>query len=1154
MFNTIGKRIAFSFGLVALALALSGILASYQSAKLAKVTSHIREIRVPTVEASLTILNGVNLTQSVLKSYILISEERFRKERAEIWRQEIEPSLATLIEISPRWEHASDRQSLADVRRKLGEFNELQESIENTGASQRRKVIADLDERLVPLTSSIRKDLRDLLESKEVSMSEDLSYQATLIQQLNLLEALLVISGLLASLLMGFYLYRSIIGPISATITVADGISNGNYETPVVIEGTQEVSRLASALERMRKSLHRSHWMAQGQISLSEKLRAAGSLRELADNTASAIAGIIGAEVAAVQIVEDSKLKTVGGFALPAERSYGSSIAVGEGLAGQAAREGELVSVSGLSENSMKLSTLVGDFVPSAVVASPLVYQEQVVGVVELAASKSLEEKHIEFLNIASDIVAIALNSTQRGEQVKNLLHETQAQAEELQSQQEELKTANEELQTRQEELEASNEELEEQKSMLENQKLTLDQKNLQLNKAQDALSARADELSRISQYKSEFLANMSHELRTPLNSQLILSQMLADNKEGNLTEKQKEFSQMIHSAGLELLQLINDILDLSKVEAGKLDLEIRNFPIKDVVEDCEKAFRQSIEKKGLTFKIDVSPSLPREVRSDSQRLAQILKNFLSNAVKFTSKGEVCLQVGRPTAGELALAKTRDSDDIAFRVIDTGIGIPTDKLEKVFQAFEQVDSSVSRQYGGTGLGLAICKKLGDLLGAEVVVSSEHGMGSVFTLLVPEALASSISETSESTIVAEAITAMSASAEANAAKTLVIIDDSDALATALMELATSRGFQCHVASTGNQGLEYVQKFKPTGVLLDSRLPDISGLTVLKQIKTDANTAHIPVYMMSGDHSGAEAEKQGALGFLVKPAASKDILQALDKLQFAAIRKAGRVLVVDDEQIQLENMIQLLTSEKVSVTGAKSAAEALQILESKGPFDCMVLDLHLPDMSGFDLLEKLDQQKQMLPTIIHTAKDLSKAEEGKIRKHSESIVIKGPLSGQRLLDEVGVFLRKRDTVTATKSLQQPGVFRPETAFAGKHVLIVDDDVRNVFALSNALQAKGLTISYAHNGQEALEKLDSTTVDLVLMDVMMPVMDGFEATKRIRKRPKGGNVPVIALTAKAMKGDREACIAAGANDYLSKPVNIERLLALLRVWLVK
>lgn len=884
----------------------------------------------------------------------------------------------------------------------------------------------------------------------------------------------------------------------------------------LIILNRAETERLATD-----RKLEGQNRIRAGLIELSEKMSGEQSIAMLAKNVIEKIADFINAKVGALYLADEAgMLKYVGGYAYQPSGGVTADFKPGEGLVGQAALQKKPLSVSDVPETYFKVSSGLGTSMPKVIHVVPFMHEGVVRGVAELGAFSSFSDEHMQFLNLTLERIAVAFNSAQARVKMTELLQETQAQAEELQSQQEELRVTNEELGEKTRELEAQQEELRQANEELEEQRAGLEEKSA--------------EVLRMSQYKSEFLANMSHELRTPLNSQLILSQMLAENSEGNLTEKQKEFAQTIHSTGLDLLQLINDILDLSKVEAGKLDLDMRDFSFADVVDDWDRIFRPLVEKKKLKFKVDIDPLVSRSLYSDSHRLSQIIKNFLSNSLKFTSSGEVRLHIGQATKTELAQAQIKEAQFLAFRVIDTGIGVPADKMEKIFQAFEQVDSSISRQYGGTGLGLAICKKLAHLLGGAVVASSEVGKGSVFTLLIPQGNAAPVALTSP----------------------VLIIDDNAVLAKAFALLVKKQGYQVHIAGTGGEGLKYIQEHEPMGVLLDSHLPDMNGLDVLKQIKSNPTKSHIPVYLVSGEPLETDIEKAGALGFLLKPASSDDLMKALEKMRQVSKTKKNRILVVDDVEIHLNHMVQLLTSDKVTVVSARTAEEAMRILESQGLFDCIVLDLRLPDMSGFDMLEKLNQQKNRIPTIIYTATELNKSQEIRLRQYSQNIIVKGDRSGERLVDEVNLLLRKGNTVAPAKVNKSDELFGAEAAFKGKHILIADDDDRNVFALTNALQTKGLKVSYVHNGQEALNALEgrSSAVDLVLMDVMMPVMDGLEATRHIRKKTIGGEIPIIVLSAKAMRGSREACIEAGANDYLSKPVDMERLLALLRVWLAK
>ncbi len=1148
--NTIGSRIALGFGALIATLAISAVLAIWQSSQLSESNHWIREVGAPTVAATSAALNGINETQSALKSWLLFRKDEYRAARRDAWSGHLEPAIKKMAELTPRWLDPRDVQLFKSIQEDLLEFRDLQDSLERQSISS-VKVMDLLNKTLSPKTAAARDKLEKLIADKNAIMDQEILKQRESIRRLNLLEIFLVIGGAFGGILIAVLLVKNISAPIQKTITLADKVASGDYSANVSFSGTDEVVRLGSALERMRESLHVKTWFSDAQIRFNESIRGVNSSRELADATIASLAKSLPVQIGAFYEVEGKTVKTIGGYALPQSRAPGFSFDFGEGLAGQAAVERRALSFTGRSDDGFVLETAAGTLESREVMAAPLVYRDAVLGVMELGLGKQIAEHEKEFIRIAAASGAVVFDSVRQSEKVKDLLHETQAQSEELQLQQEELKAANEELQSRQDELQASNDELEAQKK-------TLDLKNAELEIARQEIVERAEELDRISKYKSEFLANMSHELRTPLNSQLILSKLLSENREGNLTEKQVEFVKTIHATGQDLLKLINDILDLSKVEAGKLDLDLRETRLQEIASDLQRDFTHMAEQKNLDFKVEIDPNAPKTILTDAHRLGQVVRNLLSNAVKFTEKGSVTLRIERPAK----LAKSHPfaaANPIAFRVVDTGIGIPQDQLGAIFQAFEQVDSSIGRKFGGTGLGLAISKNLAELLGGELTVTSTLGEGSVFTLLLPGSLAEKAPKT-DSQAKREPKTApripVKAPIAAKSEKQILIIEDDAKFASLLAEFAEKKGFVSVIARDGAEGLALTHKETPSCIFLDIRLPQIDGLRILKELKSKPETRHIPVYMISVNDQCLEALKLGAMGYIVKPADQTEIEEALDRLKTVVEGGLRHVLVVEDDPVQRNHVEESIGNGKVKTISVSDGAEAFAKLKSGIIFDCIVLDLKLPDMSGFEFLEKLNRDKsiEMPPVVIYTAKDLTREEEEKLNRYSETIIIKGAKSVDRLLDEVNLFTHRRLGESAPGSrIGGAKSTRHDPVLVGKEVLLVDDEVRNIFALSSALEASGLNVTLARNGQEALGALEASgTIDLVLMDIMMPVMDGIEAIRRIRQSENFKDLPVIALTAKAMKEDRRVCLEAGANDYLAKPVDLDRLFSLLRVWM--
>ncbi len=736
---------------------------------------------------------------------------------------------------------------------------------------------------------------------------------------------------------------------------------------------------------------------------------------------------------------------------------------------------------------------------------------------------------------------------------------------EELQQQQEELKTSNEEI-------EAANEEMEEKNKALEEQNAQIQQQSEELLESQRLIEEKAKEVERASKYKSEFLANMSHELRTPLNSLLILSRMLAANETGNLTAEQVEEARVIHHGGLELLGLINDILDLSKVEAGKLTMSLEDVALEDIVHRMRQQFTPIAKEKSLTFPLKVAEGLPKILHTDAQRVEQILKNLLSNAFKFTEQGSVTLEISRP---EQTKIQRPYNNVIAFSVIDTGIGIESSKFKDIFEAFQQEHGAIDRHYGGTGLGLTIARKFAQMLGGEIQVRSAKGEGSVFTLVLPAK--STLTETDDERATSPVIPTENTRLDLKTMpktvvpefipddrthigekdKVLLVIEDDPNFATTLMKITRKRGYKCLAAGDGKTGLVLAMEQPVTAILLDLTLPDIDGMRVLDQLKHDMRTRHIPVHIISGREEMLVPLRKGAIGYLTKPVEQDALDGVFTKIETLLSSTIKQVLVVEDDQKTQLAIQSLLKKNDLHITLADTGTAGLEHLQER-PFDCVILDLQLPDMTGIKFLEAFEHAMGDTgpPVIIYTARDLSEEENRTLSRYTGSIVIKGAKSPERLLDEVTLFLH---SVESTLSKDQQDMIRmhhnPDTVLQGRTLLLVDDDLRNTFALSKLLKKHGLNIVIADNGEMALDKLkEDQTIELIIMDIMMPVMDGYQAMEAIRTQPRFRAVPIIALTARAMPEEQEKCMAAGANDYLTKPVDIERLLTLLRVWLFK
>jgi len=936
---------------------------------------------------------------------------------------------------------------------------------------------------------------------------------------------------------------------------------------------------LAHEAENNDKLRHQD-WLRTGQNDLNVRSAGQINLEPLADAVLPYVVKYLDGVIGAMYVrSEDGAMRRIGAYGFThTETERAEIIAPGSTLASKAAEENRLMVLDQLPDGYIKVSTSLGEASPRALIIAPFHNHGKVKGVFEIAFLRPVELRDREFLGFIAQSVGAAMAAVLYRQRLQDALEESQTLNEELQVQQEELRTANEELEEQSRALEESQSALENQQAelrttndQLAEQALNLDMKNSALQSAQEQLQHRAVELESASRYKSEFLANMSHELRTPLNSSLILAKLLSDNPGGNLSDEQVRFAQTIYSAGNDLLQLINDILDISKVEAGKLELVPEDVPVRRVVEGLARTFEPLARQKALEFKISVDPGVPASLHTDRQRMEQILKNLLSNAVKFTEVGAVSLTVSATPEG-----------DVAFRVQDTGIGIATDQQDKIFDAFHQADGTTSRRFGGTGLGLSITRDLTRLLGGSVAVSSAPNEGSVFTLVLPRGIPTTPAPPELAPVpvqpahftpapapipAATAATTSAASGEpfnsfpddrdkaAEGRRTVLVVEDEVPFARILYDLARELDYRCLVAMSAEEGLALAVSQRPDAVLLDVRLPDRSGLTVLQQLKDNPSTRHIPVHVISSIESGGEALHLGAIGYAMKPTSREDLEEVFRKLQEKSSQKIKRVLLVEDDERQRDSVVALIADTDVEIAAVGTASEALAYLK-KEVFDCMIIDLKLPDMQGGELLERMSHEElcSFPPVIVYTGRNLTRDEEAQLLRYSRSIIIKGARSPERLLDEVTLFLHKVESELSTERQSMLKAVRGrDRVFEGRTILLVDDDVRNVFALTSALEQRGARVEVGRNGFEAIAKLDEVSgIDLVLMDIMMPGMDGLEATRRIRADGRFDRLPIIAITAKAMKDDQEQCLAAGANDYLAKPIDLSRLYSLLRVWM--
>ena len=1027
---------------------------------------------------------------------------------------------------------------------------------------------------------------------------------------------------------------------VRAIADVATAVTRGDLSRQIAVEAQGELDELKNNLNQMIVNLKSTteknseqDWLKTNLAKFSRMMQGQKDLEAVSKLIMSELTPLVSAHHGAFYIMDDDNntpvLKLIASYAYKERKHVGNRFYLGEGLVGQAALEKKPILLTNVPEDYIRISSGLGEAPPRNVIVLPVLFEGEVKAVIELASFLPFSQIHQLFLDQFAESVGVVINmiaanmrTAELLEQSQSLTLELQSQSEELRKQQEELKRSNAELEAQattlrtseellkdqQEELQQVNEELEEKASLLAEQNRKVESKNEEVETARLALEEKAEQLALSSKYKSEFLANMSHELRTPLNSLLILARLLSENKDGNLSPKQVEFAQTILTSGSDLLNLINDVLDLTKVEAGKMDVNPTEVRLADIKDFVERSFDALADQKGLGFHVELNPDLPQTILTDGGRLQQVLKNLLSNAFKFTEQGDVTLTVRRAEKGRRFLNPTLEAapEVLAFSVTDTGVGIPKDKQRLIFEAFQQADGTTSRKYGGTGLGLSISREIARLLGGEIRVESGENQGSTFTFFLPlryiprqegpdrdpirvrnyPSLARNMGAPPRTTPVraqpASRDQRRKPSGDAllyrperrtvpqtvinddrerieEGDRTVLVIENDQNFAKVLLDMAREKGFKGVVELDGEAGLTAARDIRPDAITLDIDMPGMNGLEVLDRLKRDPETRHVPVHIISGVEEKREGLKAGAIAFLAKPVSKEALDAAFARISAFIDTVPKNLLVVEDNEAQRQSIVELIAHDDVDIIAVGSAEEALGKLHERH-FDCMVLDLGLRtgDMSGFDLLEKVksDPDNHDLPIIIYTGKELSPGDETKIKKYAETIIVKDVKSPERLLDETALFLHRVEAkLPEQKRKMLEHLHDADSVVAGKNILVVDDDVRNIFSLTSMLEDHGMVVRFAENGKQAIEQLKKdANVDAVLMDVMMPEMDGYETTRAIRAMDQFRSLPIIALTAKAMKGDREKCIAAGASDYITKPVDTEQLLSLLRVWLYK
>ncbi|MDQ3741755.1 MAG: response regulator, partial [Actinomycetota bacterium] len=1000
---------------------------------------------------------------------------------------------------------------------------------------------------------------------------------------------------------------------VRAIKDVSAAVTQGDLTRQITVEALGEVAELKDIVNQMIENLRvtternaQQDWLNSNLARISGLMQGQRDLNQVSRLIMSEVTPLVSAQHGAFFLnsengaPEDAELRLIASYGYKERKTVSNRFRRGEALVGQAALEAKPIMITEAPEDYIRVTSGLGEAPPRNIIVLPVLFEEQVMAVIELATLHEFSEVDQTFLEQLSETLGVVLNAIMANQRTEELLEQSQSLTRELQERQEELtsqqealrrsnaeleeqaqslKASEELLQTQQEELRQTNEELQEKAALLSQQNRDIELRNREIEDARSELEEQARQLEITSKYKSEFLANMSHELRTPLNSLLILSKLLADNPEHNLSERQIEFAQTIHQAGTDLLGLISDILDLSKVEAGKMEVHPSALPLEQVRDYVDRAFRSVAEENGLEFAVKVAPDAPSPVVTDEQRLQQVLRNLLSNAFKFTESGSV----------ELHMTKAKPPYAVAFTVKDTGIGIAADKLRLIFEAFQQADGTTSRKYGGTGLGLNISREIAKLLQGAIEVQSTPGEGSAFTLLLPAAIEAHEEDDEPAVSVRSPLSAnppvvmlppvddAPQGTEGNGARptdapvlaqpiddreelvagdrVLLVIDPDEESGGRTAERARETGFKIVLARGGPAAMGLAHEYGPDAVLLDV---DAEG-RLLQTLKQEPRTRHLPVVAIGGPEGRKDALRCGAATYLERPPDPAELSAALTDLVAFLDRPTRHLLVVEDDDTERKAICELVGGEGIDVTQASSSEEAQAELDRR-VFDCIVLDLRLGGKStaGFQLLETIkgDERHRETPVIIHTGKALTRRDETRLQRYAETIIVKDAGSPERLLAETSLHLHRPESSLPDEDRRRlESMHQADAVLQGRTVLIVDDDVRNVFALTSALEARGMSVRFAENGVEALEQLkDDTAVDLILMDVMMPEMDGYETTKAVRQIPELEALPIIALTAKAMKGDREKSIAAGASDYITKPVDVEQLLSLMRVWLYR
>ena len=1109
-------------------------------------------------------------------------------------------------------DNSEQQQRLYNINNKYKEWVEWEKNI----IIAKRKEVSSgklkLEDLIAIVQSGYGKNMMDELRSilGDINNEEErllLNRNADLIKMEKETRVIMLTGGALATItaiIIASLSIRMIVNPVKVVTNTFREIAEGevNLEARLMSNSEDEIGKMAryfnifmTKLKELISENRNQSWLTTGRAELNEEMRGVREINTLSSRIITYICRYLNMQIGKFYVKTDSNtFKVFGSYSYSSSEGSPDEFNIGEGLVGQAALEDKIVLVQDVPADYMKIISGLGEAVPKNILIAPCMYHEEIECIIELGSFNQFTDVQLKFIEQVSENIATSINLTKAQTKMEVLLNKTLVQAEELQVQQEELRQNNEELeeqakilkqsemnlQTQQEELRVSNEELEEQTKKLEQQKRDISENNKLLRKANHEIEGKAKELEIANKYKSEFLANMSHELRTPLNSIIVLSQLL-ENKKANepLTEKQLEYSKTIHSSGKNLLRLIDDILDLSKVESGKIDINFDQVNLAELAENTKSLFTPIILQKNIDFKIEIEDGLPEKIISDEQRLQQIINNLLSNAFKFTETGYVKMNICRPKEEDIKNYKIEENVNklISIEIIDTGIGIPADKQTLIFEAFKQVDGTISRKYGGTGLGLSISRELARLLGGNIYLKSEEGKGSKFTLVFLDndnmeqvklnkeeysSIDKNYHDNLEEKIISENDINEFTKDEHDESKKedeklLLIIEDDEQFSTLLSELAYKKNYKVLIEKNSEEAIKLAVKYKPYAILLDIGLANNSGVRVVDKLQNLEYTKNIPIHIISWKEDKNSYDKMKNLVWHIKkPYNLEELYNLFDKIETSLSNDSKKLLIVDEDKSQSNMIYNNLNERGFKITTLESGLDAYKLLKDE-QFDCMILDLNLKDMNGIDLVNKLKEENLVnFPILIYTEGNITQEEEDKLNKYTESIIIKGNNSIDRLLDEMSLFFHSVDSNIDNKNFENIKFSEEkENLLNNKNILIVDDDMRNVFSLTSALEEKGMNVVVGRNGSEGIKKLyEKNNIDLILMDVMMPEMDGYTAMKEIRKEKQFDNIPIIAITAKSMKEDRQKCIEAGSNDYLTKPVDINKLISLLKVWLYK